>query len=562
MTQPPAGPGSPGPSSPGPGSYTLKAEQTPEVVSVWVNRVVVVVLLAAAFAFVAIRVGWMPGTIGLPHVFWLLAVVPGLAGIVHYFVAEIPRHARRASAVEGWLRSLRQAVGEQTAAAEPGTQPYASSSRRLIDAYLSGDSQDTRLRFSYILFGAVALTAVFGLVAEFSLRPEGIGVPPQPYAAEGPGPFAPRQGPTPASPASPAPQAPSSSPRGPSPAPSGSVAPTSPASRTLSTPQAPAATPLPTSSPSPSPTPSPAPSPTPSPTPSSAPSPAPGVATATPAVSGSSTPAPPATPPAGGGQTPPLDSNTSGGYSDAILGLVFAGYGAYVWAVQILVGRINSGSVTGRFLVRLSLQCAAALVIGAVAGQTRLALALGSPNQALFFYFIVGLFPGWARTALRRRASAILTPDETGCGTLPLCLVDGLDEDIADRLWEQGMNDVQHLATADPVDLMLRTNYSPKRVLDWIDQAILIQYVRGKIAIFRGMGVRGAIDLCVLYGRAYATTAPPPPQDREVKDASETLDALATKADMNRAALARIAAALSEDDNVRFVWLLWQNRLP
>jgi hypothetical protein len=242
-----------------------------------------------------------------------------------------------------------------------------------------------------------------------------------------------------------------------------------------------------------------------------------------------------------------------------MLGLIFAGYGAYIYAVQILVGRINSGSVSGRFLVRLALQGAAALVMGAVAGQTRIALALGSPNQALFFYFIVGLFPGWARGALRRRASTLLTPDEIGCESLPLCLVDGLDEDVADRLWEQGMNDVQHLATSDPVDLMLRTNYSPKRVLDWIDQAMLIQYVRSKIAIFRGMGVRGAIDLCVIYNRAYSVTAPAP--DREGKDANEALEALATKADLNRAALARIAASLLEDDNVRFVWLLWQNRL-
>jgi hypothetical protein len=208
---------------------------------------------------------------------------------------------------------------------------------------------------------------------------------------------------------------------------------------------------------------------------------------------------------------PPDPNADRKGMREAIVGLVFAAYGAYAYVLRAMVGRLNALALTGRFLVRLSLQSAGTVVIGFVIGYVGAVGVVASEHQSMFVYFLIGLFPAWAAQLLAARTREIFVTKEAGCERLPLCLVDGIDDDVADRLSEENIWDIQHLATACPTDLTLRTGYSLDRILDWIDQAILITYARDDIAQFRLLGVRGAIDLAVLApGNIAADLASPP----------------------------------------------------
>src|SRR5205823_13673012 len=89
--------------------------------------------------------------------------------------------------------------------------------------------------------------------------------------------------------------------------------------------------------------------------------------------------------------------------------------------------------------------------------------------------------------------------------------LDGLNIWYESRLLEVGVEDMQHLATTDIVDLMLNTRIPVDRLVDWIDQALL--YIRvddtktkheidGKTveiasdrATLRKYGIRSATDL-------------------------------------------------------------------
>jgi hypothetical protein len=59
-----------------------------------------------------------------------------------------------------------------------------------------------------------------------------------------------------------------------------------------------------------------------------------------------------------------------------------------------------------------------------------------------------------------------------------LSAIDGLSVWHEARLDEEDIENVPNLATADIVDLMLNTKISPNRIIDWVDQAILLLVVQ------------------------------------------------------------------------------------
>jgi len=243
-------------------------------------------------------------------------------------------------------------------------------------------------------------------------------------------------------------------------------------------------------------------------------------------------------------------------------GLVYAGYGAYIYTLLLVIKRLNSAALTPEFLTVSAVRSAVALVLGFTAAETNIFSGL-SENQGLFILFFIGLFPSWAMDALRQKAREIFKPSGLGCDGLPLCLIDGLDDGIADHLTEIGIWDVEHVATSNPFKLAAKTIYPLSRVIDWIDQAILINYVRGQIVHFRVCGLRGAIDYACVYrdaigGEPHNLT----PVDRANlpkvrKRAEDLIKVLAQKTSYAEQALYLVGRSLFEDAVVKYIWTLW-----
>lgn len=249
-----------------------------------------------------------------------------------------------------------------------------------------------------------------------------------------------------------------------------------------------------------------------------------------------------------------------------LAGLVYAGYGAYIYTLILVISRLNSSALTGQFLAVSSVRSAIALVLGFAAADTNIFSGL-TGHQSLFILFFIGLFPAWAMDAVRRRAQNLFKARDVGCDVLPLCLIDGLDDGIGDRLAELGVWDIQHIAASDPVVLAAKCLYPIHRVVDWMDQALLISYVRGQISQFRSVGVRGAIDFAVLYMDAMGF-------DNEIEDlskpkdqaayrkklahrATEIFKVLAQKTGLSEASLNAIGRSLYEDSVVNLIWDIW-----
>lgn len=237
----------------------------------------------------------------------------------------------------------------------------------------------------------------------------------------------------------------------------------------------------------------------------------------------------------------------------ASAGIVYAGLGAYTSVLYFMVARLYASALSSRFLMASAIFSASAVVMGwifASIGVSVLAIDVKSFNVSTVL-FLTGLFHKWAFDALRRRARKLFGQPEPESVELPLNAIEGIDDVHADLLTEYGVTTVQHLATAEPGELCERTLLPFDRITDWVDQAILVTYLKKQILSARALGIRGALDLVQIYEKAAVEPSGP---------MSKLLDSLAEKASMPRAAIDAIAVKLRGDYSVALIYAVQEGK--
>jgi len=99
--------------------------------------------------------------------------------------------------------------------------------------------------------------------------------------------------------------------------------------------------------------------------------------------------------------------------------------------------------------------------------------------KMLVLAFVAGFFPPvvwqFIQALFKKSIGGFVLPSVEA--KLPLNELDGLTIWHEARLQEEDIENVPNMATASIVDLMLNTRFSPERIIDWVDQAILFTYV-------------------------------------------------------------------------------------
>lgn len=240
------------------------------------------------------------------------------------------------------------------------------------------------------------------------------------------------------------------------------------------------------------------------------------------------------------------------GLRGSLRGVVYAGLGAYVSVLYFMISRLYASALSSRFLMASAISSASAIVMGWVfanIGTNVFGADATSLNLATVL-FLTGLFQKWAFDALRRRARKLFGQPDPVTVELPLNTVEGIDDVHADLLSEYGVTTVQHLATAEPGELCERTLLPMDRIAEWMDQAILVMYFNKNILAARSLGIRGAVDLALIYNQAVAESPAGP--------MSKLLDSLGEKITMPRASIDAIAHKLRDDYTVGLVYFLRQ----
>lgn len=159
--------------------------------------------------------------------------------------------------------------------------------------------------------------------------------------------------------------------------------------------------------------------------------------------------------------------------------VTFAFLGAYFFAIQMLFRRYVRSDLRGSAYVAVVMRLVIALIgIWVVSGFTQLTAWANNQSALLLIGFAVGVFPvvAWQITRnlmvkVFRFALPSLQPE------MALDCLDGLTVWHEARLEEEDIENVPNMATADIVSLLISTRFPADRIIDWVDEAILLTYL-------------------------------------------------------------------------------------
>lgn len=222
-----------------------------------------------------------------------------------------------------------------------------------------------------------------------------------------------------------------------------------------------------------------------------------------------------------------------------VINPVFAVLGAYVFNTGVVVRRSFMADVTKNVfwssINRVAFSAGISIVL----------YPIYSNGVSPILCFAIAFVPRLFITLIRKQATKLLSVADTAVQELDLQLVQGIDVWKEERLEEEGIESIQNLATADVLSLAVKTHYPLRTIVDWMDQAILIQRFPN---IFKALQLAGLPVSAIEF--AWMSSHPD----------TSLLAIMAEKSGISSPVLQQAISSFSEDTAVLVLWRLWQSQ--
>ncbi len=176
--------------------------------------------------------------------------------------------------------------------------------------------------------------------------------------------------------------------------------------------------------------------------------------------------------------------------------------GAYFYSIQLLFRRFMQSDLKPTVYIYVTMRVLISFIIVFVFS---LLTMFGDDDVKIkseiycAFAFFVGICPtagiSWIQKKLNRFGFKTRKLEDERS----LNMIEGLTIWDEARLLEEGIENVQNLATANITDLIIHTRFNTDRLIDWIDQACLIMHIGSQITDWRKSGIRTASDFIYAY---------------------------------------------------------------
>lgn len=193
----------------------------------------------------------------------------------------------------------------------------------------------------------------------------------------------------------------------------------------------------------------------------------------------------------------------------------FGFLGAYVYCLNLVYRRYTTldlqphvflscgvGLIAGMAFNFVAFTAITNVAASTAAGDTEFK-GIGA-GAAAIMAFSLGYFPNLAIRWFGRVSRTSVHERQRRSDALPLSLIDGISELHESRLQDEGIDNVQNLASANIKDLIINTPFSALEIVEWTDQAVLYLYLDpGEIDSFRRAGVRTVSDFSDIWEGFY-----------------------------------------------------------
>jgi hypothetical protein len=218
---------------------------------------------------------------------------------------------------------------------------------------------------------------------------------------------------------------------------------------------------------------------------------------------------------------------------------VFAAIGAYTFHTGVIVRRSFMSDIT-KNVYWSSIN----RLLFSVAFSIALYASFGDGHTVMVVSFAVAFFPSLFITWLRKAARQQLGLNQPQIPELEIQLIQGVDIWKEDRLVEEGIESVQNLATANVFTLAAKMHYPMRTIVDWMDQAILIQRFPNQLQQILTAGLpMSAIEFAWMGLN-------------DADGAKATL--IGTKLGLDPIIVKEAMDSFGQDVVVRVLWRLWQ----
>ncbi len=220
--------------------------------------------------------------------------------------------------------------------------------------------------------------------------------------------------------------------------------------------------------------------------------------------------------------------------------------GAFLWSSSTLVRRLSKADITPILYYKASFRilfaCGVALVFSFLIGPLKLFGGAESSNAFVpALAFVAGILPDSFFNYLLQLLKNIIERNDINTKDLALKKIEGMSLYHRERLLEEGIDNAQNLSQASLTQLMIRTPFEPRQVLDWMGQAKLLCHMKDQIGKAHDVGIRSVYDFVSLAEN----------NARKGRDNMNAMQELGTSTGLATPILAVVSELVNEDQGIR-----------